>query len=159
MTAAREISRAALAQADQEAASAAIFRAKADSASARADSALQASRKVQIRYIAAKIAAPDTCRPALALADSVISDLQDANTALDETAGHLRTALDSTTVALQRLRASQVNLDAKAGILVGASKPSLLSKAIPKPGIGAFAGVDASGRPTFGVGITLGWSR
>jgi hypothetical protein len=96
---------------------------------------------------------------ALSESDSVVVSLKSANSQLRQGASELQGALDSTRTAAAAVRAAAVDLSGKAGILVKASKPSLIRRLLPHPGIGSAAGINAAGQPqVLVVAATLGWS-
>lgn len=133
--------------------------ARADSEAHRADSLAQLSRKAEIRYVVARSAAPDTCKPVLVLADSAIgaaqAETESARTALrltQEAANGYRTALDTIRPAYDRLRVAAVSVDR-------ATRPGLVARLTPHLGLGVAGGVDVlTRRPAIVTGLTLGWS-
>ena len=169
---ARGDTRSALLRADSLAAIADSAERRADSlvsvAEAAKKRAVQAESDAAIyreRYRVAALAAPDTCAPALAAADSALAATQSVaeqyRQGLAAAIGaslELQKALDSTQVALSTVEASARRLEAKAAELERASRPSLFSRLLPRPGVGVAAGVDRNGKPAAVAGITLSWT-
>lgn len=163
--AALALSDSAVAVAKRAADSAAIYRAQRDSLNRRAQSLEARVAELRGSFHEAAAAAPDTCQHVVALASVTIDSLsqlaatQKARAEKAESADSLtHLALDSTQVALNSARLSLGELGKAADAVERASRPSLLSRILPKPGYGATAGIDAFGKPNAVVGFTLSWS-
>lgn len=166
-------SQAAIASAGraQQMAAAAIARAdslqRADSRARQlADSLRGASAGWRSRYKALAAAAPADCDSALAAADSLLaagdSSLAVAQRRLadaQQAAAGYRLGFDTTLAALGRLKAAAGRVDSAALALSRRSRPSLLARLAPRPGVGFAAVVDPTGRPAVGFGVTFAWSR
>lgn len=139
--------------------------AVSDSAKVRADSLSRVASRLRGAFAAKAAVAPDTCAAVIAAADSA---LDAADFYADTLRGmifrsqvarfDLERALDTTRAAYVRLQGATVPLRNASVEVVKASKPSLLSRVLPHPGLGATAGIDASGRPNVVYGVSLGWS-
>ena len=130
----------------------------------RAALAEQHAATVRAAYNTAEHTAPDTCKPVLAAADSLIaaqdSTIADLHVALasDSTAQvKLRAALDTTHAALLGLQKPAAALVVADKVLSVASRKPIWRRLLPDPGIGATAGYDLRGRPNIVTGISLSW--
>lgn len=163
LRAAQSISHAAIAQADSERHYAQLDARSAFVAIARADSAEHREIGLRARLAAARAVDPAPCAPVYALADSALDAADLTIAGLRSANQSLKAALDSTDAAVSHLRASQVNLDAKASVLVDVVTPhgwSRLASLRPKTGVGIVAGINpVTGQPGILVGVTFGWSR
>lgn len=131
----------------------------------RANSAaLEVSRLRGALAVAAQ-AAPVSCAPVVALADSALA-AQDTEIASLHVALHtdsatirrLTAALDTTAAALGGLRGASANLVSADQTLAKRARPSLLARLLPHPGIGIAAGFTPAGTPAVLTGLTLSWS-
>jgi len=165
LAAARHAEMAALDSAARSAATAALERQRGDSARAaavsergRADSVENVADSLAITYRVTAASAPAQCSSVVrtanaALAAASVSHLElelTVHSALTADSLHV-SALDTSALALNRLRVSSVTL-------VKASRPSLLLAVLPRPGIGATLGYDPIRKqPAVVIGVTLGW--
>lgn len=156
--AARGIANAAVAAsviADEAADSA---KARAGRAEARADSLARRAVITEVEYRTLAIVAPDSRRPALEAADRVIALQKGVIATQRVVIDELAFALDTTESALSELRVAAIGLSNATAGLEKASKPSLLRRLLPRPGIGNTTGIDARGRLNNVTGLTFGWS-
>jgi len=139
-------------------------RRERDAAKHRADSAAAVAAGDRAQFAAFAAAAPDTCRDlvraaeaALVAKDTVEAHLRGALAASETEAAQILLARDSLRAALAKVipaGATLVSADAK---LERAARPSLFTRILPRPGIGAAAGFDALGHPRIIIGVTFGW--
>lgn len=139
-----------------------------DAAAARAAKSEKRSIALDAQFHTLAAAAPDTCGPviaaadsALAVKDSIIAEKDTALAAADTIAARLRLSVDS-------LRQANANL-IPATEFLASTQAALAAKLthrepfyiriVPHLGFGLAAGVDALGTPHLIAGITLGWSK
>jgi hypothetical protein len=106
-------------------------------------------------------AAPDTCRPIVAAADSTVDILNEViaqknNVIADdfEIQVKLQVSNDSLRAALTGL-SQAAHTEVKA--VAKQEHRSLLARLLPTPGIGVAAGFTPTGAPTVLTGVTLSW--
>lgn len=145
--------------------------ARAESAGHRATAAELKARAAErqrdaavARYRDLAAVAPDTCRPALAAADSALAaeelvskQLETALTSSQEARSHLRTGLDSAEAALGLLRGAGTPLVASTRSYLAAVRPSWKERLTPHPHLGVTFGVDARGHANTVAGAGFGW--
>jgi hypothetical protein len=98
------------------------------------------------------IAAADS---ALEAADSTIVELRSSLGLQIEATAKLRAALESEQAAHQETAGALTELRTSSTSLVGATRPSLIQRLLPKVSLGAAVGLDMTGRPNTVVGVTL----
>lgn len=135
--------------------SARVDRARADSASARADelSLAVAARDVRIDAMRSALPEPtEDCEVFTAPRDSVIAEM-------DVRHEDVLAALDSERSATALLRAAEARAHASADSLFAVLKdrPRPLSPLIPSVGVGITAGICSTGQPCIAAGLTLSW--
>lgn len=138
------------------------LRSQRDSAATRASTFERSAARLSGKLAALAVAAPDTCRPIILTADSLVaaqdSVIGSLHVALDRSIAserHLQIVVDTLSSSLVRFRTAATTL-IKADEKV--ARRSLLAKLLPRPGIGIAAGFDPAGMPHVLTGITLGWS-
>jgi Tfp pilus assembly protein PilX len=145
--------------------SADVYEHSRDSLRLRGDSLERRVANLHSRFSQLAATAPDTCSAVVAAAVVTIDSLTElaetrkaqAASAENEALSY-RFALDTTQKALNSARLSLGALGKAADAVERASRPSLLSRILPRPGYGATAGIDAFGKPNAVVGITLSWN-
>jgi hypothetical protein len=169
---AQDALRASLVTASRDSAAAAEFadsarieRAAAAVEHARADTAHRLAATALGAYRTLRATVPDTCQAVTRAADSVISLDSAASDHQSAEISDLHRSLineqnrgDSLSHALTLVTGSAGTLDGKVAVLIGASKPSVISRLLPHLGAGLALGVDATGQPHAIIGVTLGWS-
>lgn len=136
-----------------------------DSAKARAASAQRRLESSKVKFVVAAAAAPDTCGPVIAAADSALA-AADTTIAADSAAlraserarGILQSSLDSVRSAARTLAPATINVSAALDNLERASHQPFYLRLLPHPGFGASYGIDAGGIPHLVTGFTLGWT-
>jgi chromosome segregation ATPase len=128
-------------------------------AASRADSIAASLRsispEIRTRIVEVQAATPDSLRgePAIVLRDSIIADLRNE-------ADGWRSAYEASAEAYASLQGALRNVESSRDSLAAvlADRPGERPWYVPQIGIGPYAGVDATGRPSVGpVAITLNW--
>lgn len=127
--------------------------AVADEASANEQAALDALDALQLPDSAA-----DLVYDLAANASIVESSLRHALHLEKRAHAATKFALDTTSTALRNLRDAAARLSAADLKLDKSSRRSLLSRLLPRPGVGNTTGVDLRGRLNNVTGLTFGWT-
>jgi hypothetical protein len=137
------------------------LRAQRDSALSRANQKSRLATRLTGSLALLAKAAPDTCRPIVAAADSTVDILNEViaqknNVIADdfEIQVKLQVSNDSLRAALTGL-SQAAHTEVKA--VAKQEHRSLLARLLPTPGIGVAAGFTPAGAPTVLTGVTLSW--
>jgi hypothetical protein len=131
--------------------------------------ALTEQKTVKQRAVLAAVEQEDDCNAVckqledaadsvIELQDSTIADLHQALAADSVQRADLKFALDTTRATLTKLQTAAKGLVVADAKLEKASRRPFLLRLLPRPGIGAAAGVGIGGRPDVLTGITLSWT-
>jgi len=141
------------------------YQTERDAALTRAAAADRKATQARSDFAAVAGAAPDTCAPVIAAAETVFVALKSINSALsdalqsnDSTIAHLSAALDTTQHALSSLRSAATTLVVADARLANSTKAPWYSRLLPHPGVGVSAGIDPAGHFRVITGFSLGWT-
>lgn len=121
----------------------------------RADSLAARAPEIRTRIIEVQAETPDSLRgePAIVQRDSIIADLREEADGWRSAFERQREASAKLAAALEIVEASRDSLAAAV-----ADRPGERPWYLPRIGVGPYAGVDATGRPSAGpVAVTLNW--